>query len=157
MTKSHLQDLALNGGTPVRDSFLPFGVPHIGEEEIDEVVATLRSGWIGTGPKTQRFEALFADYVGAKHAVAVNSCTAGLHLSLLVPGIGPGDEVITTPLTFAATANVIEHVGATPVFVDIDPVTLNINHHTLKRRLPNEPKPLSLSILGVWPARWMLS
>ncbi|MBK9053837.1 MAG: DegT/DnrJ/EryC1/StrS aminotransferase family protein [Chloroflexi bacterium] len=140
MTKRHLQDLALNGGTPVRDSFLPFGVPHIGEEEIDEVVATLRSGWIGTGPKTQRFEVLFADYVGAKHAVAVNSCTAGLHLSLLVPGIGPGDEVITTPLTFAATANVIEHVGATPVFVDIDPVTLNINHHHLEAAITERTK-----------------
>lgn len=124
---SRLQDLAIHGGTPIRDSFLPFGAPQIGEEEIAEVVATLRSGWIGTGPKTQRFEEQFADYVGAKHAVAVNSCTAGLHLSLLVLGIGPGDEVITSPLTFAATANVIEHVGATPVFVDIDRVTLNIN------------------------------
>jgi dTDP-4-amino-4,6-dideoxygalactose transaminase len=87
----------------------------------------LRSGWIGTGPKTQHFEAAFAEYLGSQYAVAVNSCTAGLHLSLLVNNIGPGDEVITTPLTFAATANVIEHCGAKPVFVDIDRPTLNID------------------------------
>lgn len=122
-----ISELAVNGGRPVRDVFLPFGAPCLGEEEIAEVVATLRSGWIGTGPKTERFEAEFAEYVGAHHAVAVNSCTAGLHLSLLLLGIGPGDEVITTILTFAATANVVEHCSAKPVFVDIDPVTLNMD------------------------------
>jgi len=100
---------------------LVFGLPDIREPEIEEVVDTLRSGWIGTGPKTKRFEALFAEYADAAHAVAVNSCTAGLHLALSVAGIGPGDEVITTALTFTATANVIIHCGATPVFVDIDP------------------------------------
>ena len=119
--------LAIDGGTPVRDSFLSFGAPSIGEAEIAEVVDTLRSGWIGTGPKTLRFEAALADYVGAEHAVSVSSCTAGLFLSLLASGIGPGDEVITTPLTFGATANVIVHVGATPVFADVDPVSLNID------------------------------
>jgi dTDP-4-amino-4,6-dideoxygalactose transaminase len=119
--------LAINGGKPVRDSFLPFGVPCLGQEEIDEVVATLKSTWIGTGPRTQQFEEEFAAYVGARFAVALNSCTAGLFLSLVALGVGPGDEVITTPLTFAATANVIEHVGGLPVFVDIDPITLNLN------------------------------
>lgn len=119
--------LAVHGGDSVRDSFLPFGAPCLGEEEMAEVMATLRSGWIGTGPKTERFEAAFAEYVGSRYAVAVNSCTAGLHLSLLVNDIGPGDEVITTPLTFAATANVVEHCGARPVFVDIDRTTLNID------------------------------
>jgi len=99
----------------------------LGEEEVAEVVDTLHSGWIGTGPKTKQFEREFAAYVGCKHAVAVNSCTAGLHLSLLTIAVGPGDEVITTPLTFAATANVIEHCGARPIFVDIDPITLNID------------------------------
>ncbi|MFX0194487.1 MAG: DegT/DnrJ/EryC1/StrS family aminotransferase [Candidatus Hodarchaeota archaeon] len=99
----------------------------MGEEEIHEVVDTIRSGWIGTGPKVQRFEQEFAAYVGAKYAISVNSCTAGLFLSLVALGIGPGDEVITTPLTFAATVNVIEHVGARPVLVDIEPNTLNIS------------------------------
>src|SRR5512135_3339520 len=94
-----------------------FGAPTIGEEEIDEVVDTLRSGWLGTGPKTKRFEREFAEYVGCEFAVATNSCTAALHLALAGLGVGPGDEVITTPLTFVATANVIEHCGATPVFV----------------------------------------
>jgi dTDP-4-amino-4,6-dideoxygalactose transaminase len=103
-----------------------FAPPDLGEREIDEVVAALRSGWLSTGPRVQRFEQAFADYVGTPHAVAVNSCTAALHLSLLVSGIGPGDEVVTTPLTFCATANVIVHAGATPVFADIDPVTMNL-------------------------------
>ncbi len=118
--------LAIDGGTPVRDTFLAFGRPCLGEEEEREVLDTLRSGWIGTGPKAVRFEQLFTEYVGAEHALAVNSCTAALHLSLLSLGIGPGDEVITTPLTFAATANVIVHTGARPVFADVDPQTLNI-------------------------------
>ena len=104
-----------------------FGAPAIGEEEIDEVVDTLRSGWLGTGPKTKRFEQEFAEYVGCEHAVATNSCTAALHLALAGLGVGPGDEVITTPLTFVATANVIEHCGATPVFVDVHPYDGNID------------------------------
>ena len=115
------------GARPRRESFLVFGQPDIREEEIAEVVDTLRSGWLGTGPKTKRFEAEFAEYVGARHGIAVNSCTAGLHLSLLALGIGPGDEVITTPMTFASTLNVILHVGATPVLVDIDPHSQNID------------------------------
>ncbi len=121
------QRLARDGGQPVRASFLPFGAPCLGEEEIAEVVDTLRSGWIGTGPKAERFEREFATYVGARYAVSLNSCTAGLFLSLAALGIGPGDEVITTALTFGATVNVIEHVGARPVLVDIDPATLNID------------------------------
>ncbi|MCC7262528.1 MAG: DegT/DnrJ/EryC1/StrS family aminotransferase [Candidatus Latescibacteria bacterium] len=111
----------------MRDEFLVFGAPQIGEEEIAEVVATLRSGWIGTGPKVGLFEQAFREYVGAEFAVAVNSCTAALHLSLLVSGVGPGDEVITTPMTFCATANAIAHTGAKPVFVDIDRRTLNLD------------------------------
>lgn len=111
----------------MRNDFLVFGAPQIEEEEIAEVVATLRSGWIGTGPKVGVFEQAFREYVGAECAVAVNSCTAALHLSLLVSGVGPGDEVITTPMTFCATANAIVHTGAKPVFVDIDRRTLNID------------------------------
>jgi dTDP-4-amino-4,6-dideoxygalactose transaminase len=106
---------------------VPFAPPDLSEREIAEVVATLESGWLSTGPRVKQFEAAFAHYVGASHAVAVNSCTAALHLSLIAAGIGPGDEVITTPLTFCATANVILHAGATPIFADIDPVSMNIS------------------------------
>lgn len=116
----------------VRRDFLTFAPPSIGDEEIAEVVDTLRSGWITTGPKTARFEQEFARYLGAPGALAVNSCTAALHTALLTAGIGPGDEVITTPLTFAATANVIEHVRARPVFVDVDPETLQIDPDRLE-------------------------
>lgn len=107
--------------------FIPFSPPSIGEEEIAEVVDTLRSDWITTGPKTRRFEGDFASYLGAPGALALNSCTAGLHTSLITLGIGPGDEVITSPMTFASTVNVIEHVGARPVLVDVEPDTLCID------------------------------
>lgn len=110
-----------------RDRFLVFGQPPIEEAEIEEVVASMRAAWLGTGPKVARFEKDFAAYRGAEHAVALYSCTAALHLSLLAAGIGPGDEVITTPLTFCATVNAIIHVGATPVLADVDPVTMNID------------------------------
>jgi dTDP-4-amino-4,6-dideoxygalactose transaminase len=110
-----------------RTEFLPFSPPQVGEEEIQEVVDTLRSSWITTGPKTKRFEADFAAYLGAPGALALNSCTAGLHTALAALGIGPGDEVITTPITFTASVNVIEHVGARPVLVDVEPDTLNID------------------------------
>jgi dTDP-4-amino-4,6-dideoxygalactose transaminase len=98
---------------------IPFHRPSIGEEEIAEVTAVLRSGWLTTGQRTAQFEREFQDYVQAHHALAVNSCTAGLHLALAALGIGPGDEVITTPLTFCATVNTILQVGATPVLADI--------------------------------------
>jgi dTDP-4-amino-4,6-dideoxygalactose transaminase len=112
---------------PPRSTFLTFAPPAIGEEEIAEVAAALRSGWITTGPRTAQFERDFAGYLGAPGALALNSCTAGLHTALLTAGIGAGDEVITTPVTFAATANVIEHVGARPVLADVEPDTLQID------------------------------
>jgi dTDP-4-amino-4,6-dideoxygalactose transaminase len=111
---------------PRRD-FLPFSPPFIGEEEIREVVDTLRSDWITTGPKAKRFEQDFAAYLGAPAALALSSCTAGLHTALVTLGIGPGAEVITTPMTFTASVNVIEHVGARPVLVDVEPDTLNLD------------------------------
>ena len=104
-----------------------FGAPDIREEEIAEVDAVMRSGWLGTGPRVARFENAFAAYRGCRNAVAVNSCTAALHLSMLASNVGPGDEVITTAMTFCATVNAIVHTGATPVLVDIDPETLNID------------------------------
>lgn len=113
--------------SPVRAQFLPFSPPLIGEEEIAEVIDALRSDWITTGPKTRQFEQEFAAAMQAPGALAVNSCTAAMHTALVTLGIGPGDEVVTTPITFAATANVVEHVGARPVLADVEPDTLNID------------------------------
>jgi len=104
----------------MRKEFLVFGSPLIGQEEIDEVVDTIRSGWLGTGPKTIRFEKEFAEYLGVKHCMAVSSCTAALHLSMLAAGVGPGDEVIVPAMTFCSSANAVIHAGARPVFADID-------------------------------------
>lgn len=110
-----------------RADYLPFSPPDLSEAEIDAVVDALRSGWITTGPKTKEFEVDFAAFVQAKEALALNSCTAGLHLALATLNIGPGDEIITTPMTFCSSVNVIEHVGATPVLVDVEPDTLTID------------------------------
>ena len=122
------------------DDFLPIAQPDLDEDDIAEVVDTLRSGWLVYGAKTQRLEREFAAMVGAEYAIGVNSCTAGLHLSLLAAGIGPGDEVITSPLTFAATANVIVHVGATPVLADICADDLNIDPEQIERRITPKTK-----------------
>ncbi|GAB4319729.1 MAG: UDP-4-amino-4,6-dideoxy-N-acetyl-beta-L-altrosami ne transaminase [Candidatus Zixiibacteriota bacterium] len=119
----------------MRKHFLPFASPSIGEEEIAEVVETLRGGWLTTGPRAKRFEEQFAEYVGATFAVAVNSCTAALHLALESIGVGAGDEIITTPMTFAATGEVIRYLGATPVFVDVDPATMNIDSSLISEAL----------------------
>ena len=123
--------------TPVRpkDRFLVFGAPEIHQDEIDEVVASLKSGWIGTGPKVARFEDDFKAYKGAPNAAAVYSCTAALHLSMLASGVGEGDEVITTPLTFCASVNSIIHTGATPVLADIDPRTMNIDPERVAEKI----------------------
>jgi dTDP-4-amino-4,6-dideoxygalactose transaminase len=107
----------------MRDEFLVFGAPLIEEAEIAEVVDSLRSGWVGTGPKVQRFERMLEDYVGVEHARCVSSCTAALILGMQVLGVGPGDEVIVPAMTFVASANAVEHRGATPVFVDSEPGT----------------------------------
>jgi len=122
---------------PIRDpkDFLVFGSPLIGKEEEKEVLDCLETGWLGTGPKVARFEREFCDYKQATQAVAVNSCTAALHLSLLAAGIGPGDEVITTAMTFCATVNTIIHVGARPVLADIDPRTLNMDPEQVKAKI----------------------
>jgi dTDP-4-amino-4,6-dideoxygalactose transaminase len=132
--------LAIDGGSPVRNKQLLFGAPALDEDEINEMIDTLRSGWIGTGPKCVTFENEFAKYIGVQHAVAVNSCTAALHLSLIASGIQSGDEVVTTPLTFAATANVVIHQGAVPVFADIDPTTLNIDPNNVDRAITKRTK-----------------
>jgi dTDP-4-amino-4,6-dideoxygalactose transaminase len=129
----------------VRDQFLGFGSPLIGEAEIQEVVDSLRSGWLVTGPKVAKFEEMFRQYIGAEYARAVNSCTAALHLSLIVAGIKPGDEVITTPMTFCATVNTIIHAGATPVLVDCDRDTMLID----PQRIEDAITPRTRAILPV--------
>jgi dTDP-4-amino-4,6-dideoxygalactose transaminase len=116
----------------IRSCFLPFHQPLIDESDERAVLDVLRSGWITTGPRTKQFEKTLAAYVGATHAVGVNSCTAALSLALEVAGVGPGDEVITSPITFASTANVIVHRGAKPVFVDVEPSTLNLDASRLE-------------------------
>src|ERR1700731_769789 len=124
----------------MRKEFVPFSPPCISEEEIAEVVDTLRSDWITTGPKVKRFEQEFAAAVDAPAALALSSCTAALHLALVSLGIGPGDGVLTTPMTFCSGVNVIEQVGARPVLVDVEPDTLNIDPAKLKFLLSNLKK-----------------
>ncbi len=131
---------AMAGGEPIRTDFLPFALPLIGREEEEEVLDCLRSGWMTTGPKTKKFEQQLADYAGAKHAIAVNSCTAALHIALAAAGIKRGDEVITSGITFPATANVVIHQGAKPVLVDVDPTTLNIDPAAVERAITPRTK-----------------
>lgn len=134
------QALALHGGPRIRPDYLIFGAPDLRAEEIEDVVEVLRSGWIGSGPRVSRFEGDFARYVGAPHAVALGSCTAGLHLSLIALGVEAGDEVIVPSMTFAATANSVCHVGAIPVLVDCDAATMNIDPAAVERALTKKTK-----------------
>ncbi len=133
-TSEQDDDFALHANVTTQNTFntstspyIAFGAPLIGKEEIAAVTQTMESGWLGTGPRVAEFEAAFSDYVQASHAAAVGSCTAALHLSLLSAGVCPGDEVITTSLTFASTVNSIIHAGAEPVLVDVDHTTMNID------------------------------
>ncbi len=123
-----------------RNTFLPYAIPLIDENDINEVVNTLKSGWVAKGPRTMEFEKRFAEYVGAKYAIAMNSATAALHIALIAAGIKAGDEVITTSMTFAATVNTIVHVGATPVFVDIDPETGCIDADKIEEKITEKTK-----------------
>jgi dTDP-4-amino-4,6-dideoxygalactose transaminase len=123
-----------------RSAFLSFQPPEISEAEIDAVAETLRSGWLTTGPRTAEFEARMRDYLEARHVLAVSSCTAALHLSLVALGVGPGDEVITTPITWPATANVIVHCGATPLFADVREDTLNVDPESVRELVSRRTK-----------------
>lgn len=123
-----------------REKFIPYNVPNITDVEINEVVDTLKSGWIAKGPRTMKFEKEFAEYVGAKYALGVNSATAALHVALLAKGIGAGDEVITTPMTFASTASTVIHTGATPVFADIDYSTGCIDPDEIEKKITPKTK-----------------
>lgn len=131
-----------------RETFLPFALPDLGDDELREVADVLRSGWITTGPKVRELEARFAEYVGSRHAVAVNSCTAALHLSLEAIGLGPGDRVVTTPYTFAATAEVIRYFQATPVFVDVEPDSLNLDPARLEEAIAGARAVIPVHVAG---------
>jgi perosamine synthetase len=127
--------LAVNGGSPVRHTLLPYGRQSIEEGDIQAVVSVLRSDWLTTGPKVEEFEQAFADYVGAKHAVSLSSGTAALHGAAFAAGLKPGDEAITTPITFAATANCVLYQGAAPVFADVSADTLNLDPEQVAKRI----------------------
>lgn len=130
---------------------IPYALPLIEDEEIKEVLDTLHSNWLSKGPKTVEFEKQFSDYVHSNFSIGLNSCTAGLHISQLAAGIGPGDEVITTPYTFVASANTIIHTGAKPVFVDIDPVTMNIDPSKIEEKITSRTKAIIPVHFGGYP------
>ena len=130
----NLEMPALHGGTPVREKLLPYGRQSLDEDDIQAVVETLRSDWLTTGPKVGEFEEAFANWVGARHAVSFSSGTAALHGAAFAAGVGQGDEVITTPLTFCATANCILYQGATPVFADVSNDTLNLDPREVEKQ-----------------------
>ena len=146
--------LASQGGTPVRGTFLPIAVPWIGEREKQLVLESLESGWITTGPKTQLLAERIAALSGTRHAVAVNSATGALHLALEALRLGPGDEVITPTYTFAATVNVIEHVRATPVLVDVEPDTLNLDPAAVEAAITPRTKALLTVDYGGHPCEY---
>src|SRR5215472_11974664 len=129
------QTLAINGGSPVRATFLPYGRQSVEEADIQAVVDVLRSDWLTTGPKVREFEEMFAARVGARHAVSFSSGTAALHGAAFAAGLKPGDEAITSPMTFAATANCVLYQGATPVFADVCGDTLNIDPEQVVARI----------------------
>ncbi len=126
--------------TPKRIDFLPFNQYSFDEREKNAVLEVLESAWITTGPKTKQFEKEFAEYIGCKHAIALNSCTAGLHLSLLANDIGIGDEVIVPDITFTSTANIVVHTGGRPIIVDVDPTTLNIDPQKIEEKITKNTK-----------------
>ena len=132
--------LAINGGNPVRKTLLPYGHQAVDESDIQAVVDVLRSDWLTTGPKVAGFEEAFAAYVGAKHAVSFSSGTAALHGAAFAAGLQPGDEAITTPMTFAATANCLLYQGATPVFADVTPDTLNLDANQVASRITSKTR-----------------
>src|SRR6202050_1636393 len=131
--------LAIHGGSPVRETLLPYGRQSIDEGDIQAVVETLRSDWLTTGPKIAEFEEAMAAWIGAKYAVSFSSGTAALHAAAFTAGLKTEDEAITSPLTFAATANCILYQGATPVFADVRAEKLNLDPETAEPRIPTQP------------------
>src|ERR1700731_3317211 len=139
-TTSSKELLAVDGGTPVRPTLLPYGRQSVGEDDIRAVVDVLRSDWLTTGPKVEEFEEAFTSFVGSRHAVSFSSGTAALHGCAFAAGLQPGDEAITTPMTFAATANCILYQGATPVFADVSADTLNLDPEKAGARITSHTR-----------------
>ena len=131
---------AIEGNTAIRQDFLPLCRPSISQQEKSEIISALESGWLSTGPRTKQFERNMAEYLGAKEVLAISSCTAGLHLALVASGISTSDEVITSPLTFIASANTILHARATPVLADVDPQTYNISISEIEKKITSKTK-----------------
>ncbi|HEV2662570.1 MAG TPA: DegT/DnrJ/EryC1/StrS family aminotransferase [Ktedonobacteraceae bacterium] len=152
MEGKSLSQTVVSDQRTARTSFLPFALPHITQAEIDEVVDTLHSGWLSTGPKTKRFESEFARAVAAPHAIAVNSATAAMHLALDALGIGEGDEVIVPVYTFTATAEVVVHCRARPVFVDVDPITCNLDPAQLEKHITPRTRAILVVHIAGLPA-----
>lgn len=135
-----MNTLAINGGKPVRDTYLPYAQQWVDEEDIGEVVKVLKSDFLTTGPKIEEFEKRFADYVGAKYAVSISNGTAALHAACFAAGINEGDEVITSPITFAASANCVLYQGGKPAFADINPKSYNIDVEDIERKITKKTK-----------------
>src|SRR5438874_4251884 len=152
MDNNSLLTVKTKSKRPPRTTFLPFALPHITQAEIDEVADTLRSGWLTTGPKTKRFEREFAERIGVPHAQAVNSATAAMHLALDAIGLQPGDEVIVPVYTFTATAEVVTYFGARPVFVDVDPVTCNLDPTQLEKHITVRTRAIMVVHIAGLPA-----
>jgi dTDP-4-amino-4,6-dideoxygalactose transaminase len=136
----------------VRETFLPFSPPPVGDDEAEAAAESVRSGWLTTGPRAAEFEQRFSAYLGAPGALALSSCTAGLHTALVTLGVGPGDEVVTTPMTFASSVHVIEHAGATPVLTDVEPDTLNIDPGAVERAITDRTRAVLAVHYGGHPA-----
>src|SRR5262252_6669336 len=148
-TSVKAQTLAVHGGTPVRATLLPYGRQSVDEADIQSVVDVLRSDWLTTGPRVAEFEEMFAARVGAKHAVSFSSGTAALHGAAFAAELKPGDEAVTSPMTFAATANCVLYQGATPVFADVSGDTLNLDPDQFERRItPNTRAVLAVDYAG---------
>src|SRR6266436_1882492 len=141
-TTANREALAIQGGAPVRTTLLPYGRQSVDEADIQAVVDTLRSDWLTTGPKVAEFEEAFAAWVGARYAVSFSSGTAALHAAAFAAGLESGDEAITTPLTFAATASAVLYQGATPIFADVSDDTLTINPDDAARHVTPRTKAL---------------
>jgi len=144
-----LETLAIHGGTPVREKLLPYGRQSLDDADVQAVVEVLKSDWLTTGPKVAEFEERFAAWIGARHAVSFSSGTAALHGAAFAAGLGPGDEAITTPMTFCATANCILYQGATPVFADVSPDTLNLDPGEVSKKLSSRAASRIKAIIAV--------
>src|SRR5271168_2203398 len=142
-----LETLAIHGGSPVRAKMLPYGRQSLEDSDIEAVVEVLKSDWLTTGPKVGEFEERFAAWVGARHAISFSSGTAALHGAAFAAELGPGDEAITTPMTFCATANCILYQGATPVFADVSPDTLNLDPNRVSEKLSSRKSSSTKAIL----------